>query len=333
MRKHLMSAVGALAAAALLVACSSNTDEAPAAAGKADSDASGEMQQVTVGVMPIVDTAPIYLGVQEGIFEKHGLTLDLQTSSQGAAAMVPGVVSGQFDFGFGNAAALISAHAEGLELPIVASASSSTGVAGKDTAGIIVAGDSAITEPADLAGKTVAVNTLNSIGDTTVRETLAKAGGDDSSIKFVEIGFPDMLAALEGGQIDAAWVVEPFLTIATGQGARLLASNYVATAPDLLIAAYFTSQKLMDSDPELVEQFSEAMQESQAFAAAHEGKVREVLGTYMKIDPAVAEKLVLPKFKDEVSEDEISFLIDFAQRQGLISKPVEVSSLLPGAKS
>ncbi|GAA1634116.1 ABC transporter substrate-binding protein [Georgenia ruanii] len=335
MRTHLAVAVAALAAAAtLLTACGSSGTAAQSSqtsAGDGSSEGSGGTTKVTVGVMPIVDTAPIYLGVQEGIFAEHGLDLDLQTSSQGAAALVPGVVSGQLDFGFGNVAALITAHSQGLALPLVASASSSTGVDGNDTSGIIVAGASDISGPADLDGARVAVNTMNSIGDATVRETVDNAGGDGSSVTFAEIAFPDMLPSIESGQVEAAWVVEPFLTIALDQGARLLASNYVATTPDLLIASYFTSTGLMESEPEVVERFSAAMEESQAFAQENEDMTRDVLGTYMTIDPAIAEKLVLPRFNAKVTRSELEFLIDFAERQGLISNPVEVSSLLPKA--
>ena len=44
------------------------------------------------------------------------------------------------------------------------------------------------------------------------------AGGDDSKLKFVELAFPDMPAALNNKLVDAAWIVEPFLTVAKGQG-------------------------------------------------------------------------------------------------------------------
>ena len=38
-----------------------------------------------------------------------------------------------------------------------------------------------------------------------LHERLRKAGGDPKAVKFVELGFPDMPAAVESGQVDAAW--------------------------------------------------------------------------------------------------------------------------------
>jgi NitT/TauT family transport system substrate-binding protein len=67
----------------------------------------------------------------------------------------------------------------------------------------VVTREASIRTAADLAGKRVAVNTLKNIGDTTIRASVRKAGGDPSSIKFVELAFPDMPAALQAGRVDA----------------------------------------------------------------------------------------------------------------------------------
>lgn len=71
-------------------------------------------------------------------------------------------------------------------------------------------------------------------------------------MNFTELAFPDMQAALDKGNVDAVQVVEPFLTTALKTGGRLVASNYVDTAPNLTIAAYFTSQQTAGSKPDLV---------------------------------------------------------------------------------
>ena len=48
--------------------------------------AGGELTPVNVGVIPIVDVAPIYLGEKEGFFEEAGLDLEL-TQAQGGGAV------------------------------------------------------------------------------------------------------------------------------------------------------------------------------------------------------------------------------------------------------
>ena len=72
----------------------------------------------------------------------------------------------------------------------------------------------------DFVGKTVSLNTVQCIGDTTVRRIVDAAGGDQSKTKLVDVAFPDVETALTNKQIDATYTVSPFLeaTIANGLG-------------------------------------------------------------------------------------------------------------------
>ena len=318
MRRPLVSLV---AAALLLVAagCGSSDDEAPAA--------SGGTQQVKVGVIPILDVAPIYLGKQKGFFSSRGIELTMETG-QGGAAIVPGVVSGQFQFGFSNVTSLLIARSRGLPLKVVANGVASTSKDKADYSGVVTRDDS-IKTAADLAGKQVAVNTLKNIGDSTIRASVRKAGGDPSSVKFTELPFPDMPAALEAGRVDAVWVVEPFLSATLAQGGRLIASNYVDTAPDLTVAVYFTSEQLLRDNPDLAKRFTEAMNESLAYADAHPDEARQVLTTYTQIDKAVIPDLTLPKWPEEINRESVETLANLAVQDGLVTEQPDVDALLP----
>ncbi|HEX6055098.1 MAG TPA: ABC transporter substrate-binding protein, partial [Intrasporangium sp.] len=150
-----------------------------------------------------------------------------------------------------------------------------------------------------------------------------------TAVKFVELPFPDMPAALQEGRVDAVWVVEPFVTIAKDQGARIIASNLVDTSPDTQIAAYFTSEQLQQQDPDLVKRFTEAMNESLEYAAANPDAVRAVLADYTKIDKAVADKLVLPKFPTEINETSLELLATLAAEEKLTDSKLDIAQLLP----
>ena len=312
-----------LVALALLAAAgcgSSGDDNGGQASG-------GGTKQVKAGVIPILDVAPIYLGKEKGFFSKRGIELTLETG-QGGAAIVPGVVSGQFQFGFSNVTSLLIAQSRGLPLKVVANGVASTGKDKADYSGIVTK-DDAIKTAADLEGKQVSVNTLKNIGDTTIRASVRKAGGDPSSIKFVELAFPDMPAALDAGRVDAVWVVEPFLSATLGAGGHLVASNYVDTAPDLTVALYFTSEKLTKDDPDLVSKFIEAVNESLAYADAHPDEARQVLTSYTQINEAVIQKLILPKWPTEINRASVDTLASLAVQDGLVEKQPDVAALLP----
>jgi NitT/TauT family transport system substrate-binding protein len=312
----------------VLTACGGGGEDTAESTGSGGADGATETTQVTVGVIPIVDVAPIYLGDEQGFFEERGIELEL-VQAQGGAAIVPAVLSGEYQFGFSNVTSLLLAKSRNLPLKVVAAGNSTTGDPKDDIGALLVPADSPIQTPADLDGKTVAINTAKNISDTVVRESARKAGGDPASITFTELGFPDMPAAIAAERVDAAFVLEPFKSVALQAGAREISAPYADTAEDLLIAAYFTSEQTLAEDPELVERFTEAMNESLEYAAANEEEARQVLTTYTKIDPALIPELTLPTWSTDIDASRMERLADLALEDGLVTEAVPVDDLLP----
>jgi NitT/TauT family transport system substrate-binding protein len=319
MRRYLFALV-ALAAVVPAAACGSS--------GSPSTSSGGGTDQVKVGVIPIVDVAPIYLGKQKGFFSSRRIDLSLETG-QGGAAIVPGVVSGKLQFGFSNVTSLLLAQSNGLPLKVVSNGVASTGVDGKDYGAIVVKAGSPIRTAADLVGRKVAVNTLKNIAETAVRASVRKAGADPAKVNFVELAFPDMPAALTAGRVDAVFEVEPFVTASVSQGGRQVASSYVDTAPNLTVALYFTSQQEVARNPDLVNRFTAAMKESLAYTSSHPDEARQVLSTYTKIDPKVIQQLTLPTWPPEINRTSVQTLAQLAQQDGLLTKQPDVAALLP----
>ncbi|SEG99557.1 NitT/TauT family transport system substrate-binding protein [Nonomuraea solani] len=304
--------------AALLVAACGGTQPA------APNPDSG-VTKVNAGVIAIVDTAPIHLGKAKGFFTEQKIDLTI-TPVQGGAAAVSGAVSGQFQFAFANTTSLLTAKQQGLDVKVVANGVSSTGEQGKDFSAVLVEPDSPIKTAKDLAGRKISVNQLKNIGDTTVRASVRNAGGDPTGIEFVELPFPDAPAALQGGRVDAIWVVEPFVSQAISQGARPVAWNFADAAANLTVAMYFTTGR---TDPELTKRFTAAMRKSLEYADAHPDEVREVLKTYTKIAPDVIAKIYLPKWPVEVNKESVQTIADLAVADGVLKEKIDVSALVP----
>jgi NitT/TauT family transport system substrate-binding protein len=314
-----------LAAGALLLAT--------AACGASDSGASGGGSSggattVEVGLIPIVDVAPVYLGVRRGFYEKHGLKLSI-TTAQGGAAIVPAVVSGQYQFGFSNVTSLMVAQSNSVPVKAVSNGIASTGVQGKDFNALMVKKGSAITSPKDLQGKQVAINTLKNINETAVRESVRKAGGDPDRVKFVELAFDQMPAALDQGQVDAVSVVEPATATVRSQGGVEIASPLVDVAPNLTVALYFTSQQYLRKNPEVVKKFQEATAESLAYAEAHPDEVRQIITTYTKIPASVLARVTLPKWPAAANRSSIEALQKLGEQDKLFKSTPDLDKLLP----
>lgn len=314
---RLLFAAGTIA---LLTACGAEPAADPVQTGK-------EFDKITVGVIPILGNAPIHLGLQEGFFEEEGLELEIQ-NTVGGAASVPSVVSGSFDFADSNIVSLYVATDKGLGLEIVSPGSASSGDPTKDATAVIVAEDSDIKTPADLAGKTISVNTLSNIGDTTISAVVEEDGGDPATIDFVEVPFPDAEAALESGNVDAAWVAEPFLSIALKNGSRVVTYNYADFDPETIIEAYFTTTKFAGDNPDIVASFARAMNKSHEFARSNPEAVREIVATYTTIDTGLLAEMTLNKFPAKFDIGVLQKLADAAYKYGTLEKKMDVSTLI-----
>jgi NitT/TauT family transport system substrate-binding protein len=321
MRRPLLALCTAVALLAT-AACGDSSEPGTAQPGGA-----AQPDKVNAGVIAILDVAPIYLGKEKGFFSKRNIDLTL-TTAQGGAAIVPAVVSGEYQFGFSNAISLLLAKSRNAPLKVVCNGNNSTG-ADDDFAGLFVKPDSGIQSAKDLVGKTVAANTLQNIVDTSVRASVKKAGGDPSQVKFTELPFPEQVPALQAGRVDAIFVVEPFQQAAIAAGFRKIASSYVDAAPNLTVAMYFTSTRLAGENPDLVARFTEAMKESLAYADAHGDEVRDIIGTYTKIEEPVRAKMTLPKWPTEINRASIDALADAAVADGLLTQKPDVAGLLP----
>jgi NitT/TauT family transport system substrate-binding protein len=330
-KRRALVAVAALAALALalaLGACGGSDDDA----GSAASAGTPATATIKLGLIPIVDVAPIYVGIEQGFFRRRGIEVEPQLAA-GGAAIVPAVVSGDNQIGFSNNVSLIIGATKGLPMRLIAAGSgiSPDTKPSDERTGyctVLASKGGPIRDVADLAGRSVAVNTLDNIGDVTIRAALEEHGVDPGGVKLQEVGFPDMPAALAAGQVDAAWACEPFVTTLLAQGARPILDSYAATDPNLTVASYFTSTRWAEENPDVLERFVAALKESMAYASAHPDAVRAAITEYAKVDPGTARNLVLPDYPTDFDRPSMQKLIDLSVRYGLIEERIGLDELI-----
>jgi NitT/TauT family transport system substrate-binding protein len=290
------------------------------------SDSSGTTT-LKVGVIPIADVAPLYVGIDKGFFKEQNLKIEPQLA-EGGAAITPAVVSGDFQIGFSNTISMLIAASKDLPIQII-----SQGVlGGKDEseawADLLVLKDGPIEDGKDLEGKTIAVNTLNNICEVTIKASLEKDGVDVDKLKFAEVPFPDMNAALEQKRVDGACVVEPFVSQGKAGAAKGIDPFYVRTAPDLTVATYFTTKQYAEENAETVDGFVKAINKSLEYAQSHPDEVRKALLDYTEIPPEAAEQIKLPIWRTDLNEPTIELLSQLSKKYGLIEEEPDLNELI-----
>src|SRR5690606_38436734 len=127
-----------------------------------DGDDEADVEEVTikVGILRIADMAPLYLGMDLGYFEEEGLVIEPEFA-QGGAAIVPAVLSNEFQIGFSNNVSLMLARQNNVPIKVVANAvyGASEDNGADNPNAIMVTPDSGIESLEDLAGATVAITT------------------------------------------------------------------------------------------------------------------------------------------------------------------------------
>jgi NitT/TauT family transport system substrate-binding protein len=326
MRKRWAAVVAA--AALSLAACGGGgdgtTDTSPGGGSTATNGK--ESRTVSVGMLPILPTAALYAGIDQGFFAKHGLELKIETG-QGGAALLPAVVSGQMEFATSNPVSLLQAREKGLDVVVFAHWTSSQTTDAEDSTAVLALADSGIKSAKDLAGKTVAVNTLAGMGGLTIREAVRKDGGDPDAVKFAELGFPDMPAALNQGNVDAVWVPEPFITILLGSGGHVVTYSSKDSVTGHPTQLFFTSGELAKKDPDLVKDMQAAVNEALEFADANPDAVRAAVSQVLEMDPALLAKVRMEQFGSDLRRDQVTRLGELMVEDGLLDKPADVDGL------
>jgi NitT/TauT family transport system substrate-binding protein len=310
-----VTAVGLIAAVAIaLTGCTDSDASSPS------NETSGELRPVRVAALPITETAALWGGIKAGVFEKHGLQVEV-LPAQGGAQAIPALINGDIDFAIGQPFGVFRADLQDLGVVIVGNYASSY-ADGDDINAVVASAKSGITRPAQLAGRKVAVNSLGAAGDVTIMAAVEADGGDPSTIEFVEVAFPDVPAQLEAGNIEAAWVPEPFVTQLKSRGDALVVEPYQAVVPGLATLTAITSTKLRESDADLVADFSAAMKETLEWAQdpANETAVRQAIKDNLELPDAVADSVRLPEFGWELDRASMETLASLAQKYGVLDK-------------
>jgi NitT/TauT family transport system substrate-binding protein len=231
----------------------------------------------------------------------------------------------QGDIGYIGWVPAIIARTQGIPVVTVSASDVEATSVADNWQNVLVKGDGPVKTPADLVGKTVAVNALKGVGEVVIRAALDKLGVDQTKVKFVAIPFPAMRAALNAGQVDAFFAPEPFLT----QGLTLDGDRSVL-APGPTLGKYWPNgtyvalQDWVAKNPALAKGFHDAMAESLAYAQAHPEAVRAML-------PAAIRNIRLPVWSSLIDRRQLLLLAQYTKKFGVITTLPNMAALVPAS--
>jgi NitT/TauT family transport system substrate-binding protein len=293
--------------------------------GNSDSNPTGPANaRIRLGAIPIVDVAPVYIALRKGYFRDEGIEVEVKLL-QGGAAAIPGLINGELDVTFGNWVSFLSAQAKGTaDLKIVAD-----GYRGKPGMFLVLAApDSPVHTAADLAGRKIAVNTRGNVAELAVRAAMKAQQIDVGGVQFAELPFPDMQAALQRKDIDAALLVEPFITRAVQQaGAVTVLDPIAGDAADLPIGGYATSAKFARENPITLDAFRRALTKAQR-DTADRSQIEAVITDYAKVDKSIATVVHFGSYPASVDVGRLRGVVSLMRANGMLNADVDPATMM-----
>ena len=281
------------------------------------------------GVLRIL-TAPVGVGAlpffarEKGYFDEVGLKVDLTPVTSGAAALAA-VAGGAVEIGLTNAGSVSAAVLQKLPFTIIADGALFD--AKKPDTFLCVAPNSPIAKAADLNGKIVAVNGLKQAVQAGAQSWMDQNGGDSKTVRFVEMPFATMAAAIESKRIDAGNIAEPAFTVA-GQRVKKIAAPEGAIAPVFSVIAFACDRSWVEKNRARAKGFKSAVERAAKWANDNNREAKAMLAGYMHISPAVADAMTLALYPTSLEVSHLQPLIDTMARYAFIPQRVDANTII-----
>jgi NitT/TauT family transport system substrate-binding protein len=326
-------AAWALVTATVLMAtaaCGGSDDGGSSDASGATSGGDGGLTTLTMAETPGAPFAFVSYGVQRGHFEDEGIDLQARVNPGGGTSTVPALLQGDMDvLGLDLVSALTSVGAD-LPLTFVAAGSATSEEAEGDFAAVLVKADSPIQGPEDLDGARVGVNALRNVNELYIRSTLDELGMPQDAINPVELPFPDILAAIDRGDVDAGIVIEPFATIGQGQGLRVVDRPWHAIEPGLQIGTMvMTEETVARVGDDVVAAFARAVQATAEDIQQDPDSFRTAMPELIdNLSPELAQSINLIQWRGQNDRESIEGTGQMMAEYGLLDADIDYDAVI-----
>jgi NitT/TauT family transport system substrate-binding protein len=297
--------------------------------------------KVRYGTLQLAAEAATYIAVDKGYFRAEGLELEF-TPFRSGSEMTPLLATGALDMGgAGLDPGYFNAAQRGIDIKLVSHSSLVT--PNDESAGLVVRKDhlesGRFTELKDLAGMVIA-NNGSTLSQLWMARIVERAGLQLSDVTLTTVPFPDQVPALANRAVDAAWTVEPFVTLGEAQGVAKRVIPMGDVYPGIVTTVLMMGPQFAADQPEAARRFLVAHLQGlryyyHAFVKndrpADRAEIFEILTRYTPTKDAsryAALGMHGVEPNGELSERMLQEVEQTFQAMGAIQEPVDVSKIV-----
>lgn len=191
-----------------------------------------------------------YVANEKGFFAQNNLDVEI-VLEQDYVKAINKFMDKEYDAIFEVYSDAIIQFSDGIEIKVIYNLDSS------NNADVIVG---KAKDLAELEGKKIGVEGINSFSHLFVLKSLEKVGLEEGDVEFVNIPSQNLVQALDNGTVYAGHIYEPFSSVATSKGYNILSTgaDIPGTITNVLAIHSETSNIYTDQIELLIESFVDA---------------------------------------------------------------------------
>ena len=278
-----------------------------------------ETVTLKIAVLPIIDTLPMYVAQQEGLFAKHGVNVEFVPVAS-APERDQLLAAGQADGAVNETLAVMNFNKETVQMQAVRYALVPT--EGHGHFFILASAQSGITTPDGLKGVEIGVSQGTVIEYVTER-LLQAAGLSKDDIKTIAVPkIPDRMALLASGELKAGVMPDPLASLSMQQGAVNVLDD--SKHPEYGFSVISFRKEVIDASPDAIKGFLAAIEEATALLNADPTKYNNVLSEQKLVPEPLIGKFQVPPFPTAgvPTEAEWADALAWAKEKGMLSVDV-----------
>jgi len=285
-----------------------------------------ERKPIKIGISVWQGYAHAFIAQEKGFFGKNNVNVEL-VFKKGVEESIELYKSGEVDGVFNVFADMILVNSKGIPTRVVY-------VPSYSESGDVIIGRPEFNSIADLKGKTVSFQGVNTFSNLFVLKALEKVEIKESDVQLQDVPGTDVLNAMEAGKIDGGHTWEPITSQALNKGYKILCK--ASDTPGVITDVLAFNVKIIEERPDDIRQIVKSLFEARDFTNSNRDEAIDIIAKAEGLDRAeierglasdvhmldVNENSVAMKKSEEATSlyNSLKVITDFYVKRGLISE-------------
>jgi NitT/TauT family transport system substrate-binding protein len=282
----------------------------------APSPSLGKPVTLTLAVIPVIDTLPMFVAQAEGLYAQHGLEVKLVPVAS-APERDQLLQAGQADGTLNEILSVMFFNRNEIRMQAVRYGHLASKGAGHFF--ILASGASGIRRVQDLKGVEIGIS-QGTIVEYVTDRLLSANGLPPAGIKYLAVPkISDRMALLASGKLKAAVLPDPLAALAVQQGSKIILDDTANPKPGASVISF--RKEFVDRQPRAVKAFLAAIEEAVGLINRSPSKYGSLLAEKKIVPPPLLGSYVIPKFPSGgvPTEAEWSDVLAWAKAKSLLT--------------